>query len=163
MRRLTLLILLLVLSVNAPGCKRKSISLSNDELRILKEIGFDVEMAKYAERYLADSFYQFQTSNPGYIVKDGKQQKTGIKKQNGISWKVGSESIDPVIKALKTDLKEKGYLIFVSEQGYGKSPSEMTIIKSTDQFDILRIQNTDGINYDLENADVIRRLEEWNN
>jgi hypothetical protein len=161
-RKSAVFILFFAALVSLSGCGSKSISLSNDELGILKEIGFDTEIAKQAKSYLLSSFYQFETSDPGSIVKDGKQQKTGTKKQNGISWKVGSEKTNPAIHALRDDLKKKDYLIFVSEQGDGGSPSEITIIKSADQFDILRIQKTDGINYNHDNEDVIKRLQEWN-
>ena len=59
----------------------------------------------------------------------------------------------------RENLQERGYLIFVSENGY-QIPSTVSVIKSNDQFDILRIQKTDGINYNIENKDVISKLKE---
>jgi hypothetical protein len=80
-------------------------------------------------------------------------------KRQGLKNKMGFLSHFPRIKQIiiiKSKDKDKGYLIFVSQNGY-ETPSTVSIIKSTDQFDILKIQKTDGINYDLENEDVIEK------
>jgi hypothetical protein len=67
---------------------------------------------------------------------------------------------DEILNRFKDELNQKGYLIFISEMGYF-DPLSMSIIKSTDQFDFIRLQKTDGRNYDVMNEDVINKLREW--
>jgi hypothetical protein len=55
--------------------------------------------------------------------------------------------------------RELGYLVFVFEGE--NNISSLAAIKGTDELDILRYRRTDGINYGLENEDVIKKLSEW--
>jgi hypothetical protein len=143
------------------GCRQKGKEFSESETNLIQNIGFDKEVLIEIKKYVKEEFIQFETSDPGFFMgKDGKLQKTGIEKQNGISFTLPEDKADDIIIKSKDKLKDKGYLIFVSQNGY-ETPSTVSIIKSTDQFDILKIQKTDGINYDLENEDVIEKLKSW--
>jgi hypothetical protein len=64
-----------------------------------------------------------------------------------------------IVKKLKSKFRDSGYLIFVFE---GDSDSKgVALIKGTDDLDIIRYRRTDGINYGLENADVVEKIAEW--
>jgi len=64
-----------------------------------------------------------------------------------------------IVKKLKSKFRDSGYLIFVFE---GDSDSKgVAVIKGTDDLDIIRYRRTDGINYGLENADVVEKIAEW--
>lgn len=63
----------------------------------------------------------------------------------------------------KNAYREKGYLIFVSQDNFNRAPDKITVIKSNDQFDILRFMATNGINYDINTDSLITRLKTWNN
>ncbi|WP_299246802.1 DUF4253 domain-containing protein [uncultured Aquimarina sp.] len=151
-------ILLLLFLVS---CRQSTPNFSESELLLFKSIGFDKEVLSDIKKTINEEFTQLEVSEPGYIIdKNGEQQKTGIEKVNGISFKVMENESNGIILKNKNKLKEKGYLIFLSESGY-KTPSTISIIKSTDKFDILKIQKTDGINFDIENEDVIKKLKDW--
>lgn len=145
------------------GCGQKNDGFSDAEIKLLQDNGFEGEKLDELKRFVKNEFIQFEVSEAGYMIsEDGEQQKTGVEKREGISFQLPEEETDEVIFKFKDDLRNNGYLIFLSERGY-ESPSTISIIKSTNQFDILDIQKTDGINYDLENKDVIEKLKAWDN
>ncbi|MBO9155074.1 DUF4253 domain-containing protein [Chitinophaga sp. GCM10012297] len=67
-----------------------------------------------------------------------------------------------LLSGVRDDLKKRGYLVFTSEENFGDVKNKIGVLKSTDQFDILKCQATDGINYDIETDSVIKKLREWN-
>lgn len=77
----------------------------------------------------------------------------------GISFIMNEDEVDEILLRLQTELKPFGCLAFISERGSKKA--SVAIVKSLDQFDILRIQQTNGENYDISNNKVIYTLKEW--
>jgi hypothetical protein len=143
------------------GCGQKEKSFSDSEKKLIQENGFDEDAIIDIKGFVKNEFFQFEISEPGYMIgEDGEPKKTGVEKRNGLSFKIQEEKTDEIIYRFKDKLRQTGYLIFLSERGY-ESPSTISIVKSTDQFDILKIQKTDGINYDIENEDVIKTLKGW--
>ncbi|NER17257.1 DUF4253 domain-containing protein [Spongiivirga citrea] len=143
------------------SCGPSPSNFSESELSLLKNLQFEQGVLSNLKQDIHTEFTQFEISDPGYIIRsDGEKEKTGVEKKNGISFKVPEKQSDKVILNHKDYLKQNGYLIFLSESGY-ESPSIISIIKAEDKFDILRIQKTDGINFDLENDDIIKRLKIW--
>ena len=76
----------------------------------------------------------------------------------GISFKTNEAYAENQVAKLNTELKQIGYLGFICDHDH----KIIGIIKGTDQFNILRIQQTNGDNYDISNEDVISKLIEWN-
>ncbi|MCP2028620.1 hypothetical protein L1276_003790 [Flavobacterium sp. HSC-32F16] len=64
-----------------------------------------------------------------------------------------------IVKKLKSKFRDNGYLIFVFE-GDGDKKG-VAVIKGTDDLDIIRYRRTDGINYCLENTDLVAKISEW--
>jgi hypothetical protein len=77
----------------------------------------------------------------------------------GISFMSNEDAVDEVVLKLQTELKPLGCLAFISERESKKA--SVAIVKGHDQFDILRIQQTNGENYDISNNKVIYTLKEW--
>lgn len=77
----------------------------------------------------------------------------------GISFKSNDDAVDEILLKLQTELKPFGCLAFISERESKKA--SVAIVKSLDQFDILKIQQTNGENYDISNNKVIYTLKEW--
>lgn len=143
------------------SCGQNSVNYSPSELQLFKSIGFDKQIFSDIKQNSNIEFTQMEISAPGYVIsEDGEYKKTGLKKINGISFNTSENQSYEIVLNNKEKLEKKGYLIFISESGY-ETPSTVSIIKSTDKFDILRIQKTDGINFDIENKDVIERLKKW--
>jgi hypothetical protein len=144
-------------------CGEKNKEFSDSEIKLILENGFEAEDLIDLKRLVKNEFSQFEISEPGYMMgENGELQKTGVEKWEGLSFQFPEDKTDEAIFRFKDELRKNGYLIFLSERGY-ESPSTISLIKSTDQFDILSIQKTDGINYDIVNKDVIKKLKDWDN
>jgi hypothetical protein len=76
----------------------------------------------------------------------------------GISVAVKQEEAEPLVLKLMENLKSINYLPFICESDREK----IAIIPGSDQFDILKLQQTNGDNYDINNDMVISKLKEWN-
>jgi hypothetical protein len=75
----------------------------------------------------------------------------------GICVEVKQEEAEPLVLKLREELKSIDYLVFICDSEREK----ISIIPGTDKFDILRIQQTNGNNYDISNERVISKLKEW--
>jgi len=142
------------------NCKPKE-TLSPAEVNLMDSLGFDKKIVAGIRKFTDAALVQYVTADPGYMItSDDGRQETGLQKREGISFQVSTSDLDNIVLGLKDDLRKLGYLIFVSENGFD-DPSTISIIKSNDQFDIVRFQGTDGINYEIENDEVIGKLMEW--
>jgi hypothetical protein len=151
---LTCLLLTMLLS-----CRSEN-HFTETENQLLSTLHFDPTVLHDVRASVNTEMFRYETSDPGYVLTSDGEQKTGIVERDGISFKVETEVPENIIMHFKDELRENGYLIFVSEMGF-ESPSTISIIKSNDPFDILRLEQTDGINYDIENKDVIEKLLSW--
>lgn len=80
---------------------------------------------------------------------------------NGVSFEVDPGSAKRIVLDSRKAAKERGYLVFVSEDRFGRGNDAISVIRSDSQFDILSYTQTDGINYDVDNAQVIAKLKRW--
>lgn len=61
-----------------------------------------------------------------------------------------------IIAELQGTLMEKGYYLFIMGQNFGLGPKDaMAILKTTDQYEVLRAIKTDGINYGITTDSLI--------
>lgn len=66
------------------------------------------------------------------------------------------------INNLRSGLIGTGYYPYISEENHKHAPDKITILKTNDQFDILRFRKTNGANYDIDTDGIIAKLSEWN-
>lgn len=83
----------------------------------------------------------------------------GAAKAIGLSFNTKEETAEGLLYKLQTELKPFGALAFITERENKKA--SIAIVIGNDQFDILKIQQTNGENYDISNFDVIVKLKEW--
>jgi len=62
---------------------------------------------------------------------------------------------------LRTMLKQQGYLLFKSEENFGATPDKYAVLKTSDQFDIVKFRATCGPNYDINNDSIMLKLHQW--
>lgn len=62
---------------------------------------------------------------------------------------------------LKTSLKKQGYLLFKSEENFGTTPDKFAVLKTKDQFDIVKFRATSGPNYNIDNDSIMLKLHQW--
>lgn len=75
----------------------------------------------------------------------------------GICIKAKKEESEHFVLKLKEELREINYQAFICDYDH----KEIGIIKGTDRFDILKVQQTHGDNYDISNENVISKLKDW--
>ncbi len=79
----------------------------------------------------------------------------------GIAVPVPEDKTDSVLDSLRKKLLPLKYMAFVVEINSGLKIDKIGVLKGTDQYEILRIMQTGGEEYDITNQDVIDRLKEW--
>lgn len=74
----------------------------------------------------------------------------------GFVFKEEQSNTRRLIEELQEKFKKQGYYLFNLEQNFGLGEKDvMAILKTTDQYDVLRSVKTDGANYDISNDSLI--------
>jgi hypothetical protein len=68
-----------------------------------------------------------------------------------------------VYNKVRATLKNKGYFLFKSEENFGTTPDKFAVLKTKDQFDIIKFRATSGPNYDISTDSILLKLHEWYN
>lgn len=79
-----------------------------------------------------------------------------------LQMEVSKEKKPNILKSLKEKLKNQCY-VFYSRISYYATPEIICFLRSNDKFDILRALGTNGINYDIDTAQLVKRLTSWDN
>lgn len=134
------------------SCGQKN-SLTKMDAELLEKISFKAELVSELTDLTQTNLKQLPAidSETGEILPD--------KYFDGVYSETSEEKSIKIVKQLKTKFRNGGYLIFMFEGADGKK--NVAIIKGTDDLDILRYRRTDGINYDLENEDIVNKIAEW--
>jgi hypothetical protein len=79
----------------------------------------------------------------------------------GIAVPVPEDKTDVILAALRRKLLPLHYIPFVVEMHAGHQVDMIGILKGTDQYEILRVMQTNGDDDNISNQDIIARLKEW--
>lgn len=132
------------------GCKNPSLNQKEEEL--VQKLNFDIELMKILKNETSNELIQMPS-----IESETGEISAGL--YNGIYSKTRKDDNYTIVKKLKDTFKEKGYLVFTFIDD--KDQPKIAVIKGTDELDIVKYRKTDGINYNLENADIVEKLESW--
>lgn len=135
------------------GCGQKS-KLTQTETDLLKKIDFNTELATELKDLTNKDFKQLPA------IDEETGDVLNGKYFNGVYSETTENKAIDYVKKLKSKYRENGYLIFVFESEDNKK--NVAVIKGKDDLEILRYRRTDGINHDLENDDVVKKIFEWN-
>jgi hypothetical protein len=80
---------------------------------------------------------------------------------NGLVIPVADVRTGEVLSVLRRKFKPLGYMAFVVDMNEGIKTDKIGVLKGTDKYEILRIMDTNGEEYDITNNDVIERLRQW--
>ncbi|MDQ0230126.1 hypothetical protein [Metabacillus malikii] len=122
----------------------------NEIGKITKETGFDVEVINIVKEVALHK--QLQT----YILDHNDQQTVGL------FFLTYKEDAEYEVLGLQSELEHLGYLSYMSDSENDDN-RKINILKGTDQFEILKLLQTNGDNHDISNSDVIARLKQWHN
>lgn len=153
---LFLLIIVSVVGFAFLSLPKKSATLSSTEEMLAEKIGFDKQVLTIVKKETGKELKQLK----GYDIETDEEIEV-----NGISSEVSQEDALLVVYVLRTTLSPMGYLAFLSERnfGIGGQNDELGILKTTDEYEILRVKHTNGYNYDIDSQEIITKLKEWDN
>lgn len=137
------------------GLGKKHKNEINDEMD--KKLGFTQEVLDIIKQVANNSIQPLKISdlyNEDIITKVG------------ISFVTFEEKAEEIVVELQSKIKQLGYLAFINERNFiqsGKSKCRIGVLKESNQFQLLKILQTNGENYYISNDDVILKLKQWNN
>ncbi len=133
----------------------EEVALSAADQAIADSLHFD-KLAMQLVRQQTDS--AFRTLTTEMFTRDTDY----VIHNNGLLFNANESDGKRIVNLLRAGMEKNGYFIFRYEQNFGFDPDVIAVIKSKDQFDILRHAATDGINYDIYNDSVVTLLQNWN-
>lgn len=134
------------------GCSSQT-ELTKTEQELISKLNFDKEIVLQLKKETKGKIIQLPAIDP----ETGEE----LEKEyfDGIFFETTKNVAVNFVKKSKSKLKEKEALVFYIEGQSGKK--NIGIIKGKDELDILKYRKTDGINYDLESKDVLKKISEW--
>ncbi|MBB6003663.1 DUF4253 domain-containing protein [Arcicella rosea] len=98
-----------------------------------------------------------ETQNPIHqgIIFDANNEPIGFK--NSVLSKSNGNSIE-AIKHIRKWLLGSSYIGFISDI----QNNELSIIKSKNQFEIINVQETSGVSFELTTDEIVQKLTNWN-
>lgn len=132
------------------GCGQKKL-LNENETKICQSLSFDQNIAETIKYQTKQDIQQTpEISEYGEIL--------GTKGIGLCSLTDENSGYNFVVKE-KENFRSKGYLLFVFDDDNNKK--YLGTIKGHDELDIVSWRKTNGINYSLENKDIIEKLKVW--
>ena len=120
---------------------QKSDVLLESEKSLLDSLKFDKSVIGAVKNLSHDTITRFYS----YYYEGASTEEVAFKE--GIQLKADANSASQMVDNLYVSFKSKGYFIFSAEQNYGYGPDIVAIIRSNDQFDILKIRGTNAANH----------------
>lgn len=75
----------------------------------------------------------------------------------GVCMEVKQDQAENLVLKMRKEMEVLGFLPFICDTEHNK----VCISQVSDQFDIIKIQQTNGDNYDISNEMVVSKLKEW--
>lgn len=138
----------------ATGCAaRRSIRPTTSELNVCSRVGIGADACELVKAEAGSTITVLRAIDDlGHEREDA-----------GIQFAVPGPKADAVLMALRPRLKAKGCLAFRCHESYdinGK-PDRIGVIKTDDQYQILRISGTSAPNYDMTQSAILAKLKKW--
>lgn len=151
-RKLVLVLVCVIGSLALTAGARKQVELTPHEEEIAQRIGFEKEVLKLVKRETGEEHLHRLT---GYDA-EGYQIMA-----NGICVSVPHDRTEQILARLRQKLRPLRYMAFVVELNANIKMDKIGVLKGVDQYEILRVMQTNGSGYDLETEDIIEKLREW--
>ena len=142
---------LTLLLTGAWGWGKPPIVLSSHAEEVARQIGFDKQVLIIVKEETKEHIQRLT----GYDENDYQIMV------NGISADVAEDRSGQILTKLRARLKPLHYMAFVVAINAGLKQDTIGVIKGADQYDILRIMQTNGDEFDIQNEDVVARLKDW--
>lgn len=138
-------------------------TLSSEEKSLADSLRFDRSIINRIKPWAEKDFTPYFSSAPHSLMSCQGRGTFGITGQRGISFQVLSSQKDEVLSKFKTLFSKEGYEIFLSDLSKRGNSVIVTIIKTDNPLEIIRLQKCQGENQNITNRDIISQLTEWDN
>lgn len=142
------------------ACTHPRQSVSAD-YQLADSIHFDHAIVDELRKITPAKFERLVTSIEEYDFESRRSKTVERSSPDALEFEADSTTT-ALLSGLKENFNARGYLIFLSEENFGNAPNKFAVLKSADQFDILRCRLTQAVNYDIGTDSLIKKLKEWN-
>lgn len=127
------------------------------------------ELLSEIEKFSNSSFVDLKLNNQfDDIDRINDLYLNSVSKNGKMLSSVEQEKAFEIYKSFYSKVLSLGYQIFLTnmnlqltKENYYKTYYDLAIIKSLDTFDILRLINTEAVNYDHTTENIIEKLKSW--
>ena len=126
------------------------VELSGSEADLFASVGIDLDTGLQIRRN-GDSVNRLQGIDENWETVDA----------DGVVLQTPRNQGEATLRKLRSLLDGERYAAYLLDQGFGFGPDSVAILADTNPYAYLEIVKTNGVNYDVEHADVIERLQDW--
>jgi hypothetical protein len=137
----------------APACSGKK----EQQARRGSDLGFAVEIG--LDQGVLDSVVSMASGTITQLT--GIDENFEKVKAPGLVFQVEAKDTEDTLVRLRNKLSGSGFAAYIVERNFGYSPDLIGVVKGTDPYEMMRLMGTNGINYDITNADVINKIRQW--
>lgn len=160
-----LAVILLAIICFSCGSKRTEDgnSLTEHENLLCDSMHFDKGVLLEFRKLSPATVEAFHYSLSGEVDSLGNENEHAAIYMPGFVFEETEMNTEKILEELHDPLKVKGYYLFVLERNYGIANQKdmMAILKTTDQFEVLKHIETNGINYDIDNDSVVSIMRDF--
>lgn len=154
MNRILLSLSLATVMYGCNGAETKKYPSSKRDYALADAMHYDHAVIDALRTTVPGSFSRLK---PAVSDADGY---TGLEDALQFEYEVNAENTKDY-EQLKTSLRKQGYLLFKSEENFGTTPDKFAVLKTKDQFDIVKFRATSGPNYSINNDSIMLKLHQW--
>jgi hypothetical protein len=123
---------------------------------------YELADAMHYDHAVIDALRETVSGNINRLKPALENVKTdkGLEDALQFDYEVNAENSNEYEK-LRAALKKQGYLLFKSEENFGATSDRYAVLKTNDQFDIVKFRATNGQNYDINNDSIMLKLHQW--
>ena len=134
--------------------------LSAEETALNETVRFNPAVLLKLREYTDVPAKQFITTTHEYDA-ERQQDMTVTNYNHAVVLGLPAEEATSLSEKMDSWLKQKGYMLFKTYDGFGHGNDSLAILKTKDQFDILRTVGTEAVNYDHTTNAIIGTLYRW--
>jgi hypothetical protein len=134
---------------------RYKLNLKLSELLLIQRTSFSLKVIELVKREVESELLL----SPRYTAFG---DETGDFANDAITIEIKQTKKTIVLRNLRESFNDSGYYPYISEENGKNGLDKLTILKCTNQFDIVRLRGTNGANYNVGNDDIVNNLVKWN-
>lgn len=152
-----------ILSCKHETSNTEETTLSDYDKKLADSLNIDLSIMTELKQHTSAGLEPFHYSLSKLLNADNTETELDPIKLNGLVFKETPENTQNLIHDLQANFKAKGYYLFTVEQnfGIGGNKDVMAILKTTDQYEVIKRIKTDGINYDIDTDSLIKIVKQF--